>query len=560
MTRVALTRSQMMARVRSKDTKPEMAVRRACHALGLRFRLHRKDLPGSPDLIFPRWNMALFVHGCFWHRHAHCSRASMPASNVEFWRTKFRRNERRDQAAARALGQLGWRVHVIWECEATKNDVLKAKLAKAFTGLEDEAGSETLEPPSLPQALDKQSSNGRDQEKQPRGVQCAEGEPLGGSLRNGRNGPPLNCVDLFAGAGGFSLAAQEAGLVVKLAVEHNKHAAATYRRNICVGESAPRLIEDDIRTLAPNKLSAELFPEGTECDVLLGGPPCQGFSTHRLNDAGVADTRNDLIHVYFDFVKAFSPKLFLMENVPGMLWKRHEEALKRFYAEGKEAGYRVLDPVIVDARDYGLPQRRKRVFILGLSEALGDLQFIWPPAATHGSEVARRSNPDLLPWVSCAAAFGPVDEGDINDVHMMHSQVLIDAFAQTPANGGSRQDSGRLLDCHRDHDGHKDVYGRVDPSKPAPTMTTACINPSKGRFVHPTLNHGITVRQAARIQTFPDTFEFEGGLMAAGEQVGNAVPVALGKSLIQHLLPLLEDHPGTATTVSEPVSRALAFA
>ena len=560
MTRAGMTRSQMMARVRSKDTKPEMAVRRACHALGLRFRLHRRDLPGSPDLIFPRWNVALFVHGCFWHRHAHCSRASTPASNVEFWRTKFRRNERRDQAAVKALGQLGWQVHVVWECEASKSEVLKGKLANAFPGWVAKAGCGAADLTSPLQALDKQYPNGRDHEKQPRGVQCAEGEPLGGSLRDGRDGPPLNCVDLFAGAGGFSLAAQEAGLAVRLAVEHNKHAAATYRRNICEGESPPRLIEDDIKTLIPNKLSAELFSDGTACDVLLGGPPCQGFSTHRLNDAGVADTRNDLIHVYFDFVKAFSPKLFLMENVPGMLWRRHEEALKRFYAEGKEAGYCVLDPVIVDARDYGLPQRRKRVFILGLSEALGDRQFDWPPAPTHGSEVVRRSNPDLLPWRSCATAFEPVEGDDVNDVHMMHSQVLIDAFARTPANGGSRQDSGRMLECHRDHDGHKDVYGRIDPSKPAPTMTTACINPSKGRFVHPTLNHGITVRQAARIQTFPDTFVLEGGLMAAGEQVGNAVPVALGKHLIQHLLPLLENRPSAPDNVSKRVSRALALA
>lgn len=560
MTRGGMTRSQMMARVGSKDTKPEMAVRRACHALGLRFRLHRKDLPGSPDLIFPRWNVALFVHGCFWHRHAHCSRGSMPASNVEFWTNKFRRNERRDQAAAKALGQLGWRVHVVWKCEASKSEVLKGKLANAFSEWEATTDRGFAKATWMPHAVDKRSSAGRGQEKQPMGVQCADGEQLGGSLRGGRNGSQLNCVDLFSGAGGFSLAAQEAGLAVRLAVEHNKYAAATYRRNICVGERPPQLIEDDIRTLSPIKLSAENFPDGMACDVLLGGPPCQGFSTHRLNDAGVADTRNDLIHVYFDFVKAFLPKLFLMENVPGMLWKRHDEALKRFYTEGKEAGYRVLDPVIVDARDYGLPQRRKRVFILGLSEALGDRQFEWPPAPTHGSEVARRSNPDLLPWLSCAAAFEPVEGDDVNDVHMRHSQVLIDAFARTPPNGGSRQESGRILECHRNHDGHKDVYGRIDPSKPAPTMTTACINPSKGRFVHPTLNHGITVRQAARIQTFPDTFVLEGGLMAAGEQVGNAVPVALGKHLIRHLLALLEDRSGAAVSVPDSVSRPLAFA
>lgn len=350
----------------------------------------------------------------------------------------------------------------------------------------------------------------------------------------------MNCVDLFAGAGGFSLAAREAGLTVKLAVEYNKNAAATYRRNLCAGKSPTRLVEGDIRCISPDELKKDTFGSGEVCDVLLGGPPCQGFSAHRLNDAGVADARNDLIHVYFDFVKAFSPKVFLMENVPGMLWPRHKKALKRFYIEGKKAGYEVLDPIIVDARDYGLPQRRKRVFILGISPGMNRDSLQWPPPATHGGEVARRDQPELLPWADCASTFLPVNFDDINNVHMNHGKDLIDAFAKTPINGGSRSASGRVLDCHKGHDGHNDVYGRIDPSKPAPTMTTACINPSKGRFVHPTLNHGITVRQAARIQTFPDWFVFEGGLMAAGEQVGNAVPVELGRTLIKHLLSNIE--------------------
>ena len=229
-----------------------------------------------------------------------------------------------------------------------------------------------------------------------------------------------------------------------------------------------------------------------------------------------------------------------MENVPGMLWDRHAFALRRFYREGALAGYDVDQAIIIDARDCGLPQRRKRVFILGIRRGIDTSALAWPPRKTHGSEVARRSNPELLPWVNCTSAFCAAPPGDANDVHMSHSQELVDAFRRTPANGGSRKDSGRLLDCHKNHDGHKDVYGRIDPGKPAPTMTTACINPSKGRFVHPVEHHGITVRQAARIQTFPDTFNFSGGLIAAGQQVGNAVPVELGRQLIAHLIPLLE--------------------
>ncbi|UQR68190.1 very short patch repair endonuclease [Bradyrhizobium sp. C-145] len=106
-----------MAQVRSKNTTPEMAVRKAAHALGLRFRLHRKDLPGTPDLVFSSRRIALFVHGCFWHRHD-CRRASMPASNVEYWTAKFDRNIRRDARAAVDLREVGWRCVRIWECEA----------------------------------------------------------------------------------------------------------------------------------------------------------------------------------------------------------------------------------------------------------------------------------------------------------------------------------------------------------------------------------------------------------------------------------------------------------
>lgn len=348
----------------------------------------------------------------------------------------------------------------------------------------------------------------------------------------------LTCADLFAGAGGFSLAARQAGLSVRLAVEHDKHAVETYRDNLCE-PGGTEVLGDDITELDPAMVFGSIFKDLERCDLLLGGPPCQGFSAHRINDAGVGDERNDLIHVYFDFVRAFAPTAFLMENVPGMLWPRHRAALDRFYAEGRAAGYDLFDPVLIDARNYGLGQRRKRVFILGIRTGTDVTDFTWPPAPTHGSEAMRRCRPELLPWSDCSAAFAPAAEGDPNDIHMSHGDELIAAFMRTPANGGSRKDSGRQLPCHRKHDGHKDVYGRMDPRRPAPTMTTACINPSKGRFVHPVEHHGITVRQAARIQTFPDSFIFSGGLMAAGKQVGNAVPVELGRLLIGSLVPVL---------------------
>jgi DNA (cytosine-5)-methyltransferase 1 len=322
-------------------------------------------------------------------------------------------------------------------------------------------------------------------------------------------------------------------------VENDKHAVQTYKNNFCSGSFAPKLLDVDITTINASHAHRDAFSDGARCDLMLGGPPCQGFSTHRIKDAGIDDKRNDLVHVYFDFVRAFSPTVFLMENVPGMLWPRHDAVLKRFYLEGALAGYEVLDPIVVDARDYGVYQRRKRVFILGIRRGIDSDSLVWPPTATHGSEVNRRVNSDLAEWTNCSSVFDPAPLNDPNDVHMTHSEELIEAFRMTPANGGSRKDSGRVLKCHKNHDGHKDVYGRIDSRQPAPTMTTACINPSKGRFVHPTQHHGITLRQAARIQTFPDEFQFAGGLISAGMQVGNAVPINLARQLIEHLIPLM---------------------
>lgn len=370
-------------------------------------------------------------------------------------------------------------------------------------------------------------SNGKhDPSQQAEGSACESADST--------NRRELRCVDLFAGAGGFSLAAQGAGLKVVAAVELNANAAKSYRHNICANGGGPKLYEKNILEIDPKKFKSEHFSEAA-CDIVLGGPPCQGFSTHRIKGAGVGDPRNELILRYFAFVATLKPSVFLMENVPGILWPRHQEFLDNFYDQGIAAGYDVYEPVVIDARDFGVPQRRKRVFILGYKRGL-KLQIEWPPAPTHGNAEMCSEDESLLPWVNASAVFEqPAIPNDPNDQHMNHSAELVEAFKSTPLNGGSRNQSSRILPCHAKHDGHWDVYGRINPAEPGPTMTTACINPSKGRFVHPTKHHGITVRQAARFQTFPDSFVFHGGLMSSGEQIGNAVPVRLGEALINHI-------------------------
>ena len=125
-------RSEMMAGIRRRDTAPEMAVRRIAHRMGLRFRLQRKDLPGRPDLVLPKHRLAVFVHGCFWHRHEGCRYASTPKSRVAFWTEKFESNVARDARQEAALRALGWRVLIIWQCETRDEAAVERRLAASI--------------------------------------------------------------------------------------------------------------------------------------------------------------------------------------------------------------------------------------------------------------------------------------------------------------------------------------------------------------------------------------------------------------------------------------------
>ena len=144
-------RSEIMAGIRGRDTAPEMAVRRIAHRMGLRFRLHRKHLPGRPDLVFPKHRLVVFVHGCFWHRHEGCRQATIPKSRVVFWTEKFAMNVARDARQESALKEQGWRVLVIWECE-TKNERaverrLAASIKPSWVGNQQESSPQVSLPP-----------------------------------------------------------------------------------------------------------------------------------------------------------------------------------------------------------------------------------------------------------------------------------------------------------------------------------------------------------------------------------------------------------------------------
>lgn len=380
----------------------------------------------------------------------------------------------------------------------------------------------------------------------------------------------LTAIDLFSGAGGFSLAAYNVGIDVLAAIECDQNAAETYQKNLVERLGAPtQVFAQDITKFDIDSLIRDQGIKKGHLDILLGGPPCQGFSSHRFKDSGKDDPRNALLLRYFDFVEHLKPKAFLVENVPGLLWPRHEKYLNNFLKLAKDHGYQVITgaPLILNAKDYGVPQNRRRAFIFALRNdiILDDLE--WPPKATHyksgdsqwltASSVFEMPEAAILNKFKCRLEekFGyskeesaeaiislkwgeKLNPEDPCNLNMAHSSELTQVFKNTPLLG-SRDESGRELECHKDYKGHKDVYGRIFPHQPSNTITTGCNNPSKGRFVHPWLNHGITLRHAARLQTFPDDYIFTGGSMAMAKQVGNAVPVKLGESLILEIAKLL---------------------
>jgi DNA (cytosine-5)-methyltransferase 1 len=370
----------------------------------------------------------------------------------------------------------------------------------------------------------------------------------------------FTAIDLFAGAGGFSLSATQVGVEMLAAVEYDRDACTTYRNNI-KNESCKEIsvFEGDIQALNPEDVMTQTDIAPKELDLLLGGPPCQGFSTHRILGAGVDDPRNKLLLRYFDFVKAIRPKVFIVENVPGMLWKRHELYLQRFKNLTRRNGYRLLGPIKINAKDYGVPQNRIRVFMIGVRTDIDSSAIEWPPKQTHfapGSGLKEWNNASTVfeqaPKLVIKKIDKIVNEGkplnlvfgrpvlakslDPSAIHMNHSENLTERFQQTPVNGG-RGDIDFRLKCHEGgYTGHLDTYSRIRLAQPGPTMTTGCTNPSKGRFLHPWKNYGITVRHAARFQTFPENFVFSGGIISQSKQIGNAVPVDLGRTIIETAL------------------------
>jgi len=319
----------------------------------------------------------------------------------------------------------------------------------------------------------------------------------------------LTAFDLFCGAGGLTVGLKEAGFDVLGAIDNNPLAVATYQMN----HPTTRVWEGDIRMLNPGEVAAELGLAPGELDLLAGCPPCQGFSTIRTRHrvTSVPDKRNVLVSEFATWAEALLPRALMMENVPGLT---RGARLARMLRRLERAGY-VLTHGVLDAADYGVPQRRARFVLLGLH---GSDNVSFAPV-----DAERRTVRDAISHL-------PHPEASEDPLHN-HGERRTDEvrarIESIPAESGLRLlGEEHQLDCHRKTNGFYDIYGRMAWDEQAPTITGGCINPSKGRFLHPDQHRAITLREAALLQSFPPNYGFplERGKYRTADLIGNALP------------------------------------
>lgn len=323
----------------------------------------------------------------------------------------------------------------------------------------------------------------------------------------------LTAIDLFCGAGGLTIGLKKAGFDVLAGVEIWEPAINTYRSN----HPEHHLYDQDIKSLSPRKMMREMHLKKGELDLLAGCPPCQGFSTHRTRNkvSSVNDTRNDLVFEFMRFVREFLPKTVMMENVPGLA---KDKRIRRVLLELEELGYFINENTIKikDAADYGVPQRRKRMILV--TSRFG---FIEEPKKIKRKKTVRKAIDQLKP-------IG--ESGDeLHDINPKRSNHINTMISLIPKDGGSRVDLPKKywLPCHiRRPNSYTDVYGRMAWDDVAPTITGGCNQPSKGRYLHPSENRGITFREAALLQSFPKNYKFSlsKGKDAVALMIGNALP------------------------------------
>lgn len=341
------------------------------------------------------------------------------------------------------------------------------------------------------------------------------------SYQNGR----AKVVDFFCGCGGASLGFAAIPGIYKIAygIDINETALASFSSNF-----GCETLCKNIRDISKNDvkhIKQVIADAGEGPLIVIGCAPCQGFSAHRKKDGEKPeDDRNSLIHEFAKIAISINPDYIVMENVQEVLngkYRRHYEEAKKIFVD---AGYNVTQQ-IYNAAGFGVPQARIRAIIVAYrrsfslpSEIISSEEFKTVRDAIEG--LPRANDPEGL---------------DFYHFCSKHRQSTIEVISQVPKDGGSRPShvGPKCLDKVK---GFYDVYGRLSWDKPSITITKTARNPASGRFSHPEENRGLTLREVARLQSFPDSFKFEGGSSDRYEQVGEAVPPLLSLAIATKIL------------------------
>ncbi|WP_245165719.1 DNA cytosine methyltransferase [Streptococcus sp. WM07] len=328
---------------------------------------------------------------------------------------------------------------------------------------------------------------------------------------------------------------------VQVAVEVDKVASRTYKYN----NEEVELLVDDILNITGDDLLSKINLTPDDKLLLVACPPCQGFSTIGTNDTN--DARNQLIFEYLRLIKEINPDFLLMENVSGIAREKNKIIFHKFL-EGIKEDYH-FSYGILNAADFGVPQLRKRLVLHGVKKSIVFENFrISLPEQTHSKsgigDLKKWVNADIimdLPQIVDGEEY--IGNGIYNHIANKLSDINIERIQYIRNGGGSRSCLPEYLrlKCHAGNNGHGDVYGILDISKPSITMTGGCMSYSKGRFGHPTQDRALSAREAARLQSFDDDYVFIGNRAQLARQIGNAVPVKLAEASGKYFQKILNE-------------------
>jgi len=333
-----------------------------------------------------------------------------------------------------------------------------------------------------------------------------------------------SAMDIFSGAGGLAIGFLKAGYNILLASDIDQNCESTFKYNL---KNIP-FVRCNISELTSNIIRKCI--DKREIDILLGGPPCQGFSTigNRASSDPTRrtrhDPRNELFAEYLRVLKLVNAKFFLMENVRGLLTYKKGLFFDNLIRKIKQAGYTNVDYKVLNAADYGVPQFRERIFIIG--NRVGKKMTF--PEPSH-SGIHLRDN-GKLPYSTVQEALSGLDENYYipNHIPLRHGEINIARYKLIPE-GGRMPERALPRELYRKNFGN--TFKRLHRNKPSLTLV-----PGHNAFpVHPTLDRTLTPREAARLQVFPDDFIFFGNRQSQCTQVGNAVPPLLAQALAMHL-------------------------